>query len=279
MYCALDITETAGHTFIIDGYDSNGKFHINWGYRGDYQSSYFSINKLTPHNDFEYTSAEHALFELYPEYKQSICDFELSLYSHYQQSVNTMIYMLYSGLPLPSTILDDIKKSYPSTMTRLISGGNIVQFANNELPQLYVIYSGTTYEYVAHEAIILKPGFHAEAGSNFTARIEPCAECENNMMQQASREAPKNIQKTIEYHTIKPSKTDLLLYPNPTGGMLTVQNPKPLARVEVYGLGGKRLLENRDTTLDLHALPDGMYIVMLHFADGTRHSEKVVKQL
>lgn len=39
-------------------------------------------------------------------------------------------------------------------------------------PQLYVIYSGTTYEYVAHEAIILKPGFHAEAGSNFTARIE-----------------------------------------------------------------------------------------------------------
>lgn len=134
MYCALDITETAGHTFIIDGYDSNGKFHINWGYRGDYQSSYFSINKLTPHNDFEYTSAEHALFELYPEYEQSICDFELSLYSHYQQSVNTMIYMLYSGLSLPSTILDDIKKSYPSTMTRLISGGNIVQFANNELP-------------------------------------------------------------------------------------------------------------------------------------------------
>lgn len=30
MYYALDITETAGHTFIIDGYDSNGKFHINW---------------------------------------------------------------------------------------------------------------------------------------------------------------------------------------------------------------------------------------------------------
>ena len=71
----------------------------------------------------------------------------------------------------------------------------------------------------------------------------------------------------------------LRLYPNPTGGMLTVQNPKPLARIEVYGLGGERLLESRDTTLDLHALPDGMYIVMLHFADGTRHSEKVVKQL
>lgn len=116
MYCAHDITETAGHTFIIDEYDSNGKFHINWGYRGDYQSSYFSI-------------------------------------------------------------------------------------------------------------------------------------------------------------------TDLLLYPNPTGGPLTVQSPKPLARVEVYGLGGERLLESHDTTLDLHALSDGMYIVMLHFADGTRHSEKVVKQL
>ena len=95
--------------------------------------------------------------------------------------------------------------------------------------------------------------------------------------------APLSIRSAVkqqeEASSIEAVNEGLRLYLNPTDGMLTVQSPKPFARIEVYGLGGERLLESRDATLDLHALPDGMYIVMLHFADGTSHSEKVVKQL
>ena len=44
----------------------------------------------------------------------------------------------------------------------------------------HTIESGQTVEYVAHERIILQPGFKVEAGARFSARIEPCWECENN---------------------------------------------------------------------------------------------------
>lgn len=52
--------------------------------------------------------------------------------------------------------------------------------------------------------------------------------------------------------------------------------------VDIYDLSGQQLLSLQGTSgqhLDVSALPDGMYIAVLHFADGTRHSEKVVKQL
>lgn len=41
----------------------------------------------------------------------------------------------------------------------------------------YTISPGTTRTYAARKSITLKPGFHAQAGSNFTARIEPCSNC------------------------------------------------------------------------------------------------------
>lgn len=37
----------AGHCFVCDGYDSNGKFHFNWGW-GSYCDGYYSIGQLNP---------------------------------------------------------------------------------------------------------------------------------------------------------------------------------------------------------------------------------------
>ena len=36
-----------GHAFVCDGYDNNGLFHINWGWRGSYDG-YFAHNALNP---------------------------------------------------------------------------------------------------------------------------------------------------------------------------------------------------------------------------------------
>ncbi len=36
-----------GHAFIIDGYNSDDKFHINWGWGGNHDK-YYEIMKLTP---------------------------------------------------------------------------------------------------------------------------------------------------------------------------------------------------------------------------------------
>ena len=44
-YCGQ--TDAGGHSFVCDGYDGNGLFHINWGWGGD-ADGYFSLSVLNP---------------------------------------------------------------------------------------------------------------------------------------------------------------------------------------------------------------------------------------
>ncbi len=39
-----------GHAFVVDGYDGNGLFHINWGWDGN-SDSYFLLSVLNPYNN------------------------------------------------------------------------------------------------------------------------------------------------------------------------------------------------------------------------------------
>lgn len=39
-----------GHAFVVDGYDGNGLFHINWGW-GGYDDSFFLLSVLNPYNN------------------------------------------------------------------------------------------------------------------------------------------------------------------------------------------------------------------------------------
>lgn len=36
----------AGHAFVIDGFDENDHFHVNWGYSGEYDGHYYDITEL-----------------------------------------------------------------------------------------------------------------------------------------------------------------------------------------------------------------------------------------
>ena len=42
------LTDDSGHSFICDGYDGNGFFHINWGWSGSFDG-FFSLSVLNPH--------------------------------------------------------------------------------------------------------------------------------------------------------------------------------------------------------------------------------------
>ncbi len=43
-------TSTSGHTFVIDGYDSAGLFHINWGWGGN-SDNYFVLSVANPYSN------------------------------------------------------------------------------------------------------------------------------------------------------------------------------------------------------------------------------------
>lgn len=43
-------SDDGGHSFVCDGYDGEGLFHINWGWGGD-DDGYFSLSVLNPYNN------------------------------------------------------------------------------------------------------------------------------------------------------------------------------------------------------------------------------------
>ena len=57
-------------------------------------------------------------------------------------------------------------------LNNTISSGTTTYQATNSIESTSVIQSGATVKYEAGNSIVLKPGFHAEAGSNFQASIK-----------------------------------------------------------------------------------------------------------
>ncbi|MBL0128691.1 MAG: choice-of-anchor L domain-containing protein [Flavobacteriales bacterium] len=72
------------------------------------------------------------------------------------------------------------------------------------------------------------------------------------------------------------------VYPNPTTGMLTIQSNRDLRSVEVRDALGRRLIlergVERQMTLDLRALANGGYLMLIEDATGHVHVERIVKQ-
>jgi len=64
-----NLTRTSGHGFILDGYDSRGKFHINWGWGSSYDG-YYPIDSLTPGRTLEngfHNSDFHCTINIKPD--------------------------------------------------------------------------------------------------------------------------------------------------------------------------------------------------------------------
>lgn len=53
-----------GHAFICDGYDSNNKFHFNWGWGGQ-ANGFFTLTALTPGND-NFSEGQQAVIGIKP---------------------------------------------------------------------------------------------------------------------------------------------------------------------------------------------------------------------
>ena len=58
-------TYGAGHAFVLDGYDENDMFHVNWGWGGSCDG-YFAINALTPVFYYNFSHSEEAIFNFHP---------------------------------------------------------------------------------------------------------------------------------------------------------------------------------------------------------------------
>lgn len=57
---------SGGHAFVLDGCDTSGLYHINWGWGGTYDG-YFSLSALIPIHHHDYTSKQYMVCRIAPE--------------------------------------------------------------------------------------------------------------------------------------------------------------------------------------------------------------------
>ena len=71
----------AGHAFVLDGYDDNNLFHINWGWGGSYDG-FFSLSSLNP-SSHNFTNDQGAIIGVQPSVRctMSISDYDSNVYN------------------------------------------------------------------------------------------------------------------------------------------------------------------------------------------------------
>lgn len=255
-----------GHFFLLDGYNSDGWFHINWGWMGRCDG-YYTLNDLTPGVN-DYNSSQAAIINIVPGSNSSICNADLYLDDFYHDNAS----MLNDYHPYEIT---------PQTMTTLTSASSTSDASWRTIP------TGATAIYQAHEKITLQDGFEAEYGSEFEARIEPCEQCdemrgaepsENDDFIANNRSSANEDNDEVLYSTGSPAPVvDLDLFPNPTDGPLTMHTDGEPQKVLIYTLDGRLVggwhltaLGDDFVSLDVSSLRPGPYLLSVVTATSTR---------
>lgn len=270
-----DLIGGSGHAFVCDGYNEYDEFHFNWGWYGySGPNDYYTLNNLQP-NEYLFQYHQGAIFNIKPNENQNICDIALYLdvFYGYHTSHNHPLYT-----------------ATPKTMTTLISASSSSSSSYRTIP------TGATAEYVAHKEVILQPGFTAEYGSDFTARIEPCAACEERLIEMDVYPSGVNYDTvtdtSVEQRVYMKGDTavvfrtsELRMHPNPTTGELTVSTSDDIVDMGVYDLTGKRVFRwfvasknNDSTVLDISALQSGVYILRFVTRGGKNLVGRFVKE-
>ena len=64
-YRGQDESSDSAHAFVLDGYDNSDNFHVNWGWDGSYQTTYYSIDDMTP-GSHEFNHLQGAIINIKP---------------------------------------------------------------------------------------------------------------------------------------------------------------------------------------------------------------------
>ena len=68
IYCGYNISpnDVSGHCFVLDGVDSDGYYHVNWGWDGVFDG-YFLVSVLSPSSGTDFKYGQDGIFGLVPQ--------------------------------------------------------------------------------------------------------------------------------------------------------------------------------------------------------------------
>lgn len=151
--------------------------------------------------------------------------------------------------------------------------------------QTFVVTSGAVATLKAEHQIRLLPGFHAQSGSDFTAKIKQPVECADDNTQKAmpsgSNSDNSDVLSSIRNPIIQ--LRGFTITPKLSTGSFTLTVDEDVSsEVFVYDDKGqlihRQVLTSSDSEIDLSGHPKGTYIVKVTTEDGREFDEKIVLQ-
>jgi hypothetical protein len=152
----------------------------------------------------------------------------------------------------------------------------------------FTVASGSKVTFTAGKEIILLPGFHAEAGSDFHAYIDPTLECNPSVFRKANTNNNSTQNHTSNEKIKTTDNNNIGIAPNPNNGSFQIsitKNNQPIAvkNIEVCDVLGKIIFSiqpssNNVFIVDISSYSQGIYFVRSINVDGDIDIKKLVKQ-
>ncbi|MGM0641956.1 MAG: 3-coathanger stack domain-containing protein [Thermotogota bacterium] len=201
----------------------------------------------------------------------------------------------FTNLLVDSRTFYSAQQRYQPENKVTVQAGNKIETSGN-----VVIKNGSEYKFTAGQQIVLKPGFHAEAGSNFTATIEPCEQIAKKMAGNSSEPNSPTTSQTLEENNVYKVNTEKLdlringtevnIFPNPTNGLTVIEyslKTPDVVTVEIYLVSGTKINSLLTQTphdsgiyqvdFDASELPKGIYACILKTSDSV-FTKKIIIQ-
>ena len=129
-----DTFDWGGHAFVVDGYDSENKFHLNLGWRGDY-NHFYSLDSISD-GDWAYNHWHYAIWGIQPD---PICSNKVYDSTFHPDSIFCVV--AGGNIEMNGCILENIKDGaiISSNEVRLTNGftiraGSKVRIAIEDIP-------------------------------------------------------------------------------------------------------------------------------------------------
>lgn len=143
------------------------------------------------------------------------------------------------------------------------------------------INNNATANYDAGTTVLLKPGFHAKAGSTFKVFIEGC----NASRSSAARKKEETItvQKDFEVpkELLQNEEFIVKIYPNPTSGFVTITSSKKMVQYSLSNSFSKQILtkkvNGKKLNFNIQNRPKGIYILKIILENGKIMTKKIMK--
>lgn len=127
-----------------------------------------------------------------------------------------------------------------------------------------ILEAGSDVTYSATEQVVLKPGFHAKAGSNLHIKIEAATA---NITSAPQQVAPRTSSAPTD-------DTNTTTEEVANNGLETVAS-EVIVSTSIYTISGQLMQTITGGQHDVAHLPNGMYILQHRMSDGSMRSEKI----